>query len=302
MVKLNSIGALRPRTVAEAIAYRGETGAVPFAGGTDLMVKYAVRNDCPSALEGPVLFLDGIDEIRGVWLDGSHLVIGSGTPLARIAGEEMHPVSDADDLEAPIPSILRDAVREIAAPGLRNRATIGGNIVNASPAADTLPPLYILDATVELTSSGGRRVVPLADFITGPGSTALEADEILTAIRLPRWETTYSRWRKVGTRRANALSKLSVAAVCDFREGRIGDFALALGAVAPTVVRSEKGENRVNGRSAGEIDPESVIEAYEPLVRPIDDQRSTATYRKTVAANLITETLSRIQRLLEETS
>lgn len=300
---------LRPTSLQAALLRRGETGAVLFAGGTDLMVRYRGYTGTGPRIEGPVLFLDAVEELRGIAAIGNEtavispgspadetvrsgrdfLEIGAGCVLAKI---ESHPR---------VPELLRRAVALIAAPGLRNRATMAGNICNASPAGDSLPPLYVLEATVVLASVDGTREVAIEEFITGPGATILKENEIVTAIRMPlrvsddgKTERLY--YRKVGTRKANALSKLSGAGLaCLDSTGVVTDFRLAFGAVAPTIVRLPEAEALVRGRHPDEIDTAELTAAYEPYIKPISDQRSTAEYRKGVALNMIEEFVARLR-------
>jgi CO/xanthine dehydrogenase FAD-binding subunit len=178
-------------------------------------------------------------------------------------------------------------------PALRTVATLGGNICNASPAADTLPFLYAFEATMRLASATGERDVPIVDFIRGPGKTTLRADEILTAIIVPGWQPAHALWRKVGTRRANALTKLSIAAFADLA-GPDRRVRFALGAVAPTVVRLPGVETLLQNPGAGGTNAaaslaDEAAERTRAAVRPIDDQRSTAEYRREVAAGLVAD-------------
>ncbi len=316
----------RPKTLSEALEIRSRTGAKPFAGGTDLMVQYRAKNQLPPSLDGPVLFLDAVQELSFIREDSGELVIGSTLPMAVLAGEKpvflmssnagrgdssigADAVASAKAVSL-IPQLLQAAAVDLAAPGLRNRATAGGNIANASPAGDTLPPFYVMDAELELASSRGSRRIPISDFILGPGKTVLGADEIIHSIHVKKPLPTWSYWRKVGTRRANALTKLSVAAAARIANGRIGNFALALGAVAPTIVRSSSAEKLINGVSVSDwltADASSrisaiYIEALAPYITPIDDQRSTARYRRKVALNLIGDALEQFTKHLKETT
>ena len=266
----------RPSTLPEALGIRASRGALPFAGGTDLMVRLRRGAGTVPTFTAPVLFLDRVAELRGLTLDPGALEIGAMTTLAELADSPMtHPA-------------LRDALLNIGGPALRNIATLGGNICNASPAADTLPFLYAFDARVKLVSEAGERIIALSEFITGPGRVDLTPAEILRSILVPAWEPEVVFWRKVGTRKANALTKVSIAAFADVEEGRVLAARIALGAVAPTVIRLRGTEERLRG-----VALEKILEAGEGLraecaraVRPIDDQRSTAEYRSRVAENL----------------
>ena len=264
----------RPQTLAEALEIRAEHAALPFAGGTDLMVRHRRNAGVLPALSLPVLFLDQCRELSAIEVAADVVEIGAGVTLTQVAA---HPG---------LPDILRQAVREIGGPAVRNVATLGGNICNASPAADSLPPLYALDAEVRLCSARSERVLPIQQFVTGPGRTAIRSDELLRSIRVRPWWPDVSLWRKVGTRKANALSKVSIAACADREGSGIGRVGIALGAIAPTVVRLHAVEALLRGHRAGELS-ERVRQICRQEFSPIDDQRSTARYRATVGENLV---------------
>ena len=278
------VEAFHPRTLAEALAIRGGQETVPFAGGTDLMVKLGRGAGALPGFASPVLFLDGCEELRLLRHDEAGLEIGSMVSLAGLAESPLvHPV-------------LREIALSMGGPAIRNAATLGGNICNASPAGDTLPFLYAFEASVKLVSSGAERILPVADFLTGPGATRLGQGEILRSVLVPDWSPGLAFWRKVGTRKANALTKVSIAAFADREEGRPCRVRIALGAVAPTVVRLPVVERvleealRERGGGAGGASLLSRIrEEALAAVKPIDDQRSSAEYRRDVAANLVAE-------------
>lgn len=264
----------RPARLDEAIRIRAAEDAIPFAGGTDLMVRLRGCAGALPAFDRPVLFLDLCPELRGIRELPDGVEIGSMTTLAELASSaRVHPG-------------LREAVRQMGGPALRTVATIGGNICNASPAADTLPFLYAFDASVILAGRGRERTIPVREFISGPGRTVLGRTEILRAVVVPAWPPALWTWRKVGTRRANALTKVSLAACASFDRGRISRARIALGAVAPTVVRVEPLETLLETRSTKEARA-ACAAAVVAAVRPIDDQRSTAEYRCEVAVGLV---------------
>jgi xanthine dehydrogenase FAD-binding subunit len=282
----------RPTDLAEAVVLRARAGALPFGGGTDLMVRYRYESGAVPDFGRPILFLDRIEELGCVERSGDFLRIGGAGSLTQVL---RHPDT---------PGLLRQAVRSIAAPALRNSGTIAGNLCNASPAGDSVLALYALSAQIELAGCDGggqesirERVVAVEDFITGPGQTVLRDDELVSAILVPLEASAVSFFRKVGTRRANALTKVAIAGWASIEEGGslgsreavVEDIAVALGAVAPTVVRSREIEGRISGKSLGEIAErkEELIDSYGPFIRPIDDQRSTARYRRRVAMNLL---------------
>ncbi|RKZ01452.1 MAG: hypothetical protein DRQ10_02065 [Candidatus Hydrothermota bacterium] len=271
------VNAYRPSTIDEALRIRNETKALPLAGGTDLMVRYKNWAGLPPKFSQPVMFVAHLHELKGIEVEGDELIIRSATTLTELLKDGR------------VPEVLKLAVKEMASPLVRNIATIGGNICNASPAGDTLPPLYALDAKVVLRSVEGERTVPIEDFITGPGQTVLKENEILCEIRIPMDEFDSIFYRKVGTRRANALSKVSFVGLKNLQGDRIDDIRIAFGAVAPTVVRSRDAEKMLKGIKIDEIEQiyPSIEAKYAELIRPIDDQRSTAEYRKIVSLRLL---------------
>ncbi len=278
-------GTYRPRHLTEALEIRRDTGARPFLGGTDLMVRYRGYSGTLPHIDGAVLFLDAVEELREIGVAAGSLTVGAAvTYTEMLAGSHL-------------PQLLRQSVEEIAAPGIRNRGTMAGNLCNASPAGDTIPPLYIHEAEVELArlSPDGQpenRRLAIGEFLTGPGRTALGADEVLTAVHIPFLPAGACFYRKVGTRKANALSKLSAAGYARIVDDTVVDFRFSLGAVAPTVVRLDAAERALRGRTISSLTESHVQELLTlaaEVIRPIDDQRSTAFYRKTVALNALRE-------------
>lgn len=271
------VDGIRPKNLEEALRIRQESGAIPFAGGTDLMVRYKNWAGTLPQFPKSVLFLSHLEELKKIEVEAKRIRYGAGVSLTRIYE---HPET---------PQILAQAVRGIAAPALRNAGTMAGNLVNASPAGDSICALYALDATVICRSLSGEREIPVIEFITAPGRTQLRDDEIVTAIDVPKLDWNISFYRKVGTRKANALSKLSFCGLAKTKGGRIDDIRIAVGAVAPTVVRSPELEKELSGLTASELEGrfETMMESYGAMIVPIDDQRSTAVYRKRVALNLL---------------
>ena len=252
-------------------------GWTPFAGGTDLMVLLEAGR-LPARR-----FLDlwKIPELRGVTASDTGVTIGA---LATYTDLLKDPVIAS---EFPLVSA---AARETGAVAIQNRGTVGGNIANASPAADLPPALVVYDAVLELASSRGRRRVPYGSFHTGYKKMDLAGDELIVSVTLPRgridagWKQAY---RKVGTRRAQAISKICFAAAARIDSGTIREIRVAFGSVAPTVVRAVRAEAALRGMV---VSVETLAAARAALGRdiaPIDDVRSTADYRLTVAGNLL---------------
>lgn len=267
----------RPADLAAALDYRARTGAAPYAGGTDLMPGHRRWLGLRPNLPERVMFIGHLPELTGLQADGDELVIGAARTLADL---------EADPL---VPELFRQVIAAMAAPGVRNLATLGGNICNASPAGDTLPYLHALEARLVLSRPGGERLVPIDQFITGPGQTDLAADELLTAVRLPLTRFNRTFHHKVAARRANALSKASMVGLARLEEGDLADLRLAWGAVGPRVVRSPDWEAELRQAWQGgwsEAALDKSLADLAGLVEPIDDQRSTADYRRRVVVRL----------------
>ena len=179
----------------------------------------------------------------------------------------------------------------MASPPSRNLASIGGNICNASPAGDTLPYLYAMDAQVVLQSTDGERIIPIAGFITGPKQTDLKNSELLTKIIIPQTEFDINMYRKIGQRKGMSLTKAAFLGMANVADGKIQDIRIAFGSVAPTVVRSGEIEQSIVGKSTKDIvkNISEISRQYAALIRPIDDARSSAAYRKKVSLRLLEE-------------
>jgi len=268
----------RPANLAQALRIRAEHECLPLAGGTDLMVQHARGSGVRPGFHQPLLFLAHLTELRRIVPDGQTLRIGAAVTLTEL----LH-----CDQVAPV---LRDIVLQMASPPTRNLATIGGNIGNASPAGDTLPYLYALNADLIVQSIAGIRQVPVADFITGPRQTTLQRHELITEIIIPRQSFTLSYYKKVGQRRGMSLTKASFLGLATIADKRITDLRIAFGSVAPTVVRSLPAEALLIGKPVADTARRisGVVRRYESLIQPIDDARSTARYRRQVCLNLLT--------------
>lgn len=271
------VNATQAVSLDHALKIRQTTGAMPYAGGTDIMVRYRRGPGLVVAPGQDILFINRVPELNGIRTESGTVIIGAATPYTEI-------LRNRD-----VPDILKQACRLIGAPAVQNAGTLGGNICNASPAADSLPPLIILDATVKLQSSDSIRMVSIRDFVTGPGTTLLRPDELVTEIHIPPVRMNRTGYRKIGTRKANALSKASFAALADVEQGMLADIRMALGAVSPTVVRCPDLEQLITGKPVTELKQHvpDLLRLYAERLHPITDQRSDEQYRKTVCLNLI---------------
>ncbi|MBN1622796.1 MAG: FAD binding domain-containing protein [Clostridia bacterium] len=265
-----------PGTYEEALELLDKNEMILMAGGTDLMVKKRNWAGLSPLFDKDVLFISELRELKYIRKSGGFIHIGAMTTLEDIL------------VHRETPEILRKAVLLMASPGIRHIATLGGNIGNASPAGDSLPVLYILDAKIVIDGKGTERMVPIEEFILGPGKVYLESREMIKEIVINDVRFDMIHYEKIGGRKSDAISKISFAGGISYKKGRIDEFRCAFGAVAPTVVRSRKLEASVNGLGAEEIK-----KSYAELIRPIDDQRSTAVYRKKVCMNILDEFLDK---------
>jgi len=253
---------------------------LPIAGGTDVMVQYAAGNLSARKLVN----IWNLSELRRIDITSKEIRIGAGCTYTDLRKNEI--------VAREFP-LLATAARWTGGIANQNRGTIGGNIVNASPAADSLPALLAYEAELILVSVRGERRLLYVSFHTGYKKTLLMPDELIQTVCLPRRFSQYvSHARKVGARNAQAISKVCIAALGKLTDGRAEDVRIALGSIAPVPLRLRQTEQAVIGRS---IDSALLLLARTTAmaeVRPIDDIRSTARYRATVAGNLVVEFLS----------
>lgn len=267
---------LKAKNINEALDFRASNDSVVFAGGTDLMVEHLRGSNLIAKFDKPILFINDIDELKGIKEDENNIIIGALTTFDEIIKSDL------------TPQVLKDSALGIAGPPIRNIATIGGNICNASPSADSLPSLYAMDAVLILKSKNSKREVKIKDFITGVSKTILKNDEILTHIIIPKKDYKYSFYRKIGTRKANALSKLAICAlVC--KENEKYRFKISFCTLGVTVTRDESIEEKfiVSNIKEWKNNIKSIQEAYSSIMNPRNSARSTALYRKKCALNLI---------------
>ena len=268
-----------PKTRVEALERMArETGVwKPFAGGTDLMVLL----EAGKLAQRKFLSIWKLPELRGIAVTPIHVTLGALTTYSEIRAHDI--------LVREFPLLCR-AAAETGSIATQNRGTIGGNMANASPAADTPPALLVYDAELELVSSNETRWMRYHGFWKGYKKIDLRDDELIRSVRLARntngWKHFY---RKVGTRRAQAISKVCFAGAARVIAGRIEDVRIALGSVAPTVLRATETEKLLRGEklTATVVHAAQLALVYE--IAPIDDMRSSARYRLRVAQNLLAE-------------
>ena len=274
-----------PVSLADALALlKTEPGVwKPFAGGTDLMV----------LLEGGRLkhrnYINiwPLKELRGIEVTDTHITLGALTTYTDV---QANPI-----LRREFP-MLCQAASETGGLAIQNRGTLGGNIVNASPAADSPPALLAYDAEIELVSARGSRWLPYQGFHTGYKQMHIGADELLSRIRMLRNTAGLTHYyRKVGTRKAQAISKVCLAAVGRLDQSRVAETRIAVGSVAPIVVRCVETENTLRGQKIDEKIIEAACRSLLQEISPLDDIRSTAKYRLQVAKNLLVDFLTQLR-------
>ena len=266
----------RPRTLREAVEVLDSPAVRILAGGTDF---YPALGD--RTVSGTVLDVTAIPELRGIGIGPDLVRIGAGTTWTQL-------------IQCPLPrcfEALKAAAREVGSIQIQNRATVAGNLCNASPAADGVPPLLILDAEVELLSSHGERRVPLASFIIGNRKTIRRPDEIVSAILVPRTIEGPSAFLKLGARRFLVISIAMVAAVIEpDGRGRVAATRVAVGSCSAVARRLPELERALTGVMLADIGA-AVEPRHLDALSPIDDLRGTAEYRRDAARILVVRAL-----------
>lgn len=278
---MNSPAYIAAESLEDALKVKQARGAEArvIAGGTDLILRMRER------VFAPKLLLD----LRQVSLDtisshGGEMRLGAYVTLSQILADEQ--------IAALFPALV-GACRQFAGPPIRNRATLGGNLVNASPAADLAPALMAYDATIVLASAAGERELPLAEFFTGPGQTVMQMDEILTAVRLPLMPPdTASRFIKLGQRRSMAIAVINLSTRLTLgAKGTVSDVRIVLGAAAPTPMRAVAAEAVLMGNELSDDRVEEAATAASKEISPITDVRASRNYRERMAQVLVRRAL-----------
>ncbi|MDX6443326.1 MAG: hypothetical protein QOH71_400 [Blastocatellia bacterium] len=277
---------ITPDTLGDALnVLARESGRwKPFAGGTDVMVLL----EAGKLPHKNYLNIWNLSELRGIEVTDSHITLGALTTYTEI--------QDHQTLQTEFPMICQ-AASETGGLAIQNRGTLGGNIVNASPAADSPPALLVYDAELELVSAQGTRTVPYRSFHTGYKQMDIRPEELLRAIRLPRASKDWSHYyRKVGTRKAQAISKICFAGTALMEGDQIANVRIALGSVAPIPIRCVQTETALRRQV---IDVNTLTAAKSALtaeISPIDDLRSTRSYRLQVSLNLLEDFVRGLSR------
>jgi carbon-monoxide dehydrogenase small subunit/xanthine dehydrogenase small subunit len=271
----------RPRSLEEAleILVQSSGEARPVAGGTDVLVQAQERRIGRAAL----FDLTNVAELKGIDETDKHVRIGAAATLHEIA---------TSPLLARHSPALPVACAGIGGPQVRNRGTIGGSLAGGSPAADTVPPLVVADAVVDVVSISDRREIPITGFFTDVGKTVLAPDELIVSVRVPKRSGVRAAFLRLGQRQGAVPAKLSVAVAMTFREGRPDWVRVAAGGVGPTVLRALATEKALMGGGYDSL--RQAMTAIKDEVRPVDDLRSTRAYRREMTAVLLERAVRRL--------
>lgn len=270
-----------PENLEEALAIIDEKDAIALAGGSDLMVSGANGTGVNPSFSKPVVIISNLSELKGIrekeegWIE-----IGALCTSKEIAESELvHP-------------LVRKAASQMGAVALRSSATIGGNIANASPKGDTPQPLILLDAEVVLKSVRGERRMKVDDFILGAKKTKLERGEIIYSVLIPPSSLTHCYYRKIGMRRANAISKLTISIGAEVRDGKVVDFRASSGAAGPKVIRSHEAEDILKGKKLEELESckEEFLNAWNDAISP----RAMPEYRRGATRRMLSYFLDKL--------
>lgn len=281
------VDAIRPKNLEEALAIINKERCIIFSGGTDLMVRRRRWSGIEPDFDKKVVFISQIKELldikKQVKENSEYLIIGGACTCTQIEENSL------------VPNYIKKVFQDMASPAIRNIATIGGNICNSSPAGDSLPLLYALEAELILSSADGDRKISIEDFILSPGKNIKKENEILKQIKIPLKDYKIKYYKKVGTRKSIALSKVSFVALALYEDEKLYDVRITLGSVAPRIVKNKSIENKiVNQVNDNKLDLSEILGEYDKIITPIDDQRSTASYRKKVSLRLINDFINKL--------
>ncbi len=264
-----------PRSLADAFAILASGPHRPIAGGTDVMVQITGELGPPPER---MIDLSRLDDLRGISIDGGALTLGALTTYTEIRESAL--------CREHLPALV-EAAATIGAAQIQNRGTLGGNVANASPAGDTLPVLLATDAEIVIGGPRGERAIPADQFWVAYRRTALGPDELVLRIRIPLVPGREVRFRKVGTRRAQAISKVVMALAWRESAGRWSNVRVALGSVADRTIRAAATEAVLEGAAPTADTADRAAETLAGEIKPIDDVRSTADYRRAVASRVL---------------
>jgi CO/xanthine dehydrogenase FAD-binding subunit len=266
------VNGYNPSSLNEALEIRVRENVIPYAGGTDLMIK-------PDK-DAKYLFINKIPELRKIAVDEEYISIGAACTFSEVI--ESHSA----------PAIMKEAAKSVGAPAIRNFGTIGGNICNGSPKADSALAFFAAGAKLRLLSTRSERILPIVEFYLGRNRTALKSNELLVEILMPKSGIDNYYFKKVGGRTALAISRVSFAATLLVDNQRILGLRTAFGAVSDTIVNREDIDRMLIGKTIAEAKAikKAYLAAYDRAIVPISG-RVSSEYRKTVCMNLLRDFL-----------
>ena len=274
-----------PKSLHEVLTIIDDGSYMLLAGGTDLMIQNRSSANLPPNFNKNVCYIAHLKELKYITKDSHFIHIGAMTTFE-------------DLLKSPlIPALFKEVIKEIASPGIRHLATLAGNIANASPAGDSLVYLYAIGALIQIESLKESRINAIDEIIVGPRKTTIQPNEIIKEILIPVKTFSHQKWVKVGPRKADAISKVSFVGLAHIEDQNITSCSLSFGAIYKTILHKPELDAMLVSTSIHELDKkiDEFIGLYEPFIQPIDDLRSTKTYRKKVAMNLLKDFLSSLQ-------
>ena len=274
-----------PTTLTEALKILDERDCYIFAGGTDLMVQKHRGSGLLPNFDKDILYVMNIKELDYIKVDSEgNLRIGAMNRYCELINSSL------------VPDIFKTVFKEIASPNIRNMATLVGNIANASPAGDSIVPLNLFNAKVVLQSGKGTRELLVEDFIQGVRKIDRQPNELITEVVVPNADLNLY-YRKVGSRRAETITKVSMMGGYKVEGGKVKDLRICFGSISTKVVRNHFIEEKYQGKSANELRAriDDIINEFDHEIKPITDQRSTKEYRKKVAKNLLRDFLKHVK-------
>ena len=274
-----------PRTLKDALKVLDTNDCYIMAGGTDLMVVKHQRAGVLPNFDKDICYIANIKDLQYITEDDKGIHIGAGTKFVDI--EESHLV----------PELMKQIIHELASPNIRNMATMAGNVANASPAGDSIVGLFLLDAEIVLVSAKGTRTLPINEFVLGVRKIDKHKNELIKEIFIPHHDDLNTYWRKVGSRAAESISKLTFAGGYEVEDGKIKDLRMAFGSIHITAARSRKLEEKYIGMSVKELHEHvnDIQDDFKKIISPITDQRSTKAYRMKVAMNILEDFIKVIE-------
>lgn len=259
-------------SLREALDIRADHDVTPYAGGTDLMIENK-KEDC-------YLFLNRVAELKQITTDNQFIRIGTGCTFTELLEHDL------------APAILKEAVSQIAAPAIRNLGTVGGNIGNGSPKADSVLIYFVTDSKLRLMSRNGERIVPIKEFYLGRKKLDLHPDELIVEVLMPKKGLDRYYYKKIGARNALAISRVSFAALLSVENDVIQNCATAFGAIAEVILRRDDLDSMLIGKTIKEAKAVKAdyLNAFDQAIQPIRG-RISAEYRKDVCMNLLKDFL-----------